>query len=85
MAASGGCSLVAVRSLLIAAASRVVEHGLEGAWAQQMRTINIRHRPSCSEACGIVLDQGLNPQLLPWLADFVFTTEPPGKRLDLDA
>ena len=41
MAASGGCSLVAVRSLLIAAASRVVEHGLEGAWAQQMHTINI--------------------------------------------
>lgn len=41
MAASGGGPLVAVCSLLLAAASRVVEHGLEGAWAQQMRTIDI--------------------------------------------
>ena len=31
VAASGGCSLVGVRGLLIATASPVAEHGLEGA------------------------------------------------------
>ena len=31
--ASGGCSLVGVRGLFIAAASLVAEHGLQGTWA----------------------------------------------------
>ena len=33
---------------------------------------------SCSKACGIFLDQGLNLCLLQWQVDS-FTTEPPGK------
>ena len=35
------------------------------------------HGPSCSEACGIFLDQGSNPCLLHWQVDS--TAEPPGK------
>ena len=35
------------------------------------------HKLSCSTACGILLDQGLNPVSL---AGRFFTTEPPGKR-----
>ena len=38
----------------------------------------VAHRPSCSEACGIFPDQGLNLCLLRWQVDF-FTMEPPGK------
>ena len=37
------------------------------------------HRLSCSEVCGIFLDQGLNPYLLHWQVDS-FTIEPPGKQ-----
>ena len=37
------------------------------------------HRLSCSVACGVFLDQGLNPCLLHWQEDFFLTTEPPGK------
>ena len=38
------------------------------------------HRLSCSVACGVFLDQGLNPCLLHWQEDFFLTTEPPGKQ-----
>ena len=38
------------------------------------------HRFSCSAACGIFPDQGLDPCPLRWLVD-PFTTEPPGKAL----
>ena len=34
--------------------------------------------PSCSMACGIIPDQGLNP-MSPTLAGEFFTTEPPRK------
>ena len=34
---------------------------------------------SCSEACGIFLDQGLNQCLLHWQVDGFFTTEASGK------
>ena len=37
----------------------------------------VAHGLSCPAACGLFLDQGLNPNLLHWQA--VFTTEPPGK------
>ena len=36
------------------------------------------HGLSCTAACRIFLDQGLNPCLLHWQADS-FTSEPPGK------
>ena len=36
--ASGGCSLVGVRGLFIAAASLVAEHGLQGTWASAVAT-----------------------------------------------
>ena len=40
-------------------------------------SIVVPHRLSCSTACGIFLDQGLNPS--PALAGRFSTTEPPGK------
>ena len=67
---------VAVRGLLIAVASLLVD-GLWGAWA----SVVVAHRPqsagsvpvayglSCSAACGIFLDQGLNPCPLCWQVD----------------
>ena len=63
--ASGGHCLVAARRLLIAVASLVAEHGLEGAWA----SVVVAHRFGCPEACGISLDQGSNPCVLHWQAD----------------
>ena len=51
-----GYSLVAVRELLIAVVSLVVEHGLWNPWA----SVVVVHWLSGSVACGIVLDQGLN-------------------------
>ena len=82
VAASGGYSLVAVHRLLIAVASRggagasgVVAPGL---WGTGL--VVVAHGVSCSMAHGILPDQGLNPCLLNWQADFFFfTTEPPGK------
>ena len=67
-----GCSLVAVRGLLMVMASLVVEHGLKGAWTsvvmvpglQSTGPIAMAHELSCSTACGIFLDQGLNLCLL---------------------
>ena len=58
--ASRGHSLV-VRGLLTAAASLVVEH-----WIQSEGSIVVAPGLSCSEACGILLDQGSNPCLLVW-------------------
>ena len=45
-----------------------------GAWA----SVVVVHKRGCSAACGIFLDQGLNPCPLHWQADS-FTTELPGK------
>ena len=59
---SKGYSLVAVWGLLIVVASPVVEHRLYGTGASV-------YGPSCPAACGIFLDQGLNPCPLLWQAD----------------
>ena len=61
-----GYSLIAVRELLIAVVSLVVEHGLWNPWA----SVVVVHWLSGSVACGIVLDQGLNLCPLHWQADF---------------
>ena len=60
-------------------ASPVAEHGLEdtwasimgvnglsscGSWALERALVVVVHRLSCSTACGIFPDQGLNPGLL---------------------
>ena len=71
--ASGGYSLVSVHGLLlIAVASLLVEHGLEAHWLQLLTC-----RLSCSTACGIFPDQGLNPAL----AGGFLTPGPPGAPL----
>ena len=51
LAASRGCSLVAVCRLLIAVVS-LVEHGLWGVWA----SLIVAHGLSYPEACGIFPD-----------------------------
>ena len=81
---SAGSPLVAVFSLLIAAASFVVEGGL--AWTSGVAApgthntgaIVVAHGLSCSAAYGIFPDQGSNP-VSPALAGGFFTTQPPGK------
>ena len=69
-----GYSVAAVRRLLIAVASLVVEPGLRG-WRdsiavsldlQSTGSIAVAHGFSCSAPCGIFLDQGSNPCLLHW-------------------
>ena len=78
----GGCSLVAVHGLLIAVASRVVDHRLWGVQAsvvvaQQLQFPGFRKprlkvvalRLSCSMACEIFWDQGWNSGPLRWQAD----------------
>ena len=85
--ASRGHSLVVACGLFTAVASPVVQHSLQGVWAsvvvaaglQSSGSRVVAHRLSCSVACGIFLDQGLNP--CPVLADGFFTTETPGKTL----
>ena len=75
-----GCSLAAVQGLLIAGASPAAEHGLPGAQASVAAaaglwctgSVVVAHRLSCSAACGIFPDQGSNPCLLHWQADFFF-------------
>ena len=42
-------------------------------------SVIMAHGPSCSVACGIFPDQGLNPCPLPALAGRFSTTAPPGK------
>ena len=75
---------VAVRGLLIAVASLVVEHGLQVCGLQQLwhvgsvvvahglqstGSVVVVHGLSCSAACGIFPDQGSNLCPLHWQAD----------------
>ena len=64
-AANDDDSLVAVWKLLIAAASRCSSRALEPG------SIVAAHGLRCSVACGIFPDQGSNPSLLHWQADFL--------------
>ena len=74
---SRGSSLVSVRELLIAVASLVAQHRLQGAWASAAVTPRlwstastvVMHGLSCSEACGNFMDQGSNQCLLHWQAN----------------
>ena len=60
-----GLLFVAVRRLLIAVASLVAEHRLQGGKA----SVVVAHRLSCSTTCGIFPDQGSNLCPLNWQAD----------------
>lgn len=82
VASSTGYSLFAACRLLIVGASLVVGQGLQacglsssvsGLWSTGPTVV--AHELSCSEACGILSDQGLNPS--PALAGRSF--ESPGK------
>ena len=80
-----GLLFVAVHGLLIAVASLVVDHRLQARGLQQLQHAGPRvrglqqlwrmgsgvvvHRLSCSVACGIFPDQGLNLCPLHWLVD----------------
>ena len=66
VAASRGCSPVAIHGLLSAVASlqQTMDSGLESTGS-----VVVTHGLSCSEACGIFPDQGLNLHLLHWQAD----------------
>ena len=59
-----------------------VEHGLWGSWASiveaRVGSVVVAHRLSCSVACGIFPDQGLNLYPLHCKVDFC-TIGPPGK------
>ena len=78
VAENRGCSLVVVRGCLTAMAF-LVDHGLKGAWASVVMvpglpstgSIAMAHELSCSTACGIFLDQGLNPCLLHGQVNFL--------------
>ena len=73
----GPFSLVAVHGLLTAVASLVVEHWLQGTMGisscdsglKSPGSVVVAHRLSCSAACRIFPDQGLNPCPLHWQAD----------------
>ena len=82
-----------VQWLLVAVASLVAEHRLQGMQASGIAarglgscspglksagSVALAHGLSCSEACGIFPDQGSNP-CLSALAGRFFATEPPGK------
>ena len=77
---------VVVRKLLIAVASLVVEHRLDGVRAQQLPCPGSRGQAqqlrcpglAVSWQCGIFPARRSNPYLLHWQKHF-FTTEPPGK------
>ena len=56
IAGSWGYCLLLVHGLLIAVASLVVEHRLQGAWA----SVAVVHGPNCFRACGIFQVQGWN-------------------------
>ena len=60
--------------------SVVAAHGFSscGSWTLQHRLNSCGKGISCSVACGIFLDSGLNPCLLHWQADSIATV-PPGK------
>ena len=57
--ASGGCCLVVVRGLLIAVASFVEKHRLQGMYALVVAV----HRPSCPVVSGLLPDQGWTKDL----------------------
>ena len=59
-----GLLFFSVGRLLIALAS-LVRHGLQSTWASGV----VVHRLSCTAACGIFQDQGLNPCPLHWQVD----------------
>ena len=69
----GGCSPVAVCGLLIMVASLVAVQGLQaqqcGSQALEHRRSNCGARALLLHGIGDLLDQGLNPCLLPWRAD----------------
>ena len=58
-------SLAAMRGLLIAVASPVAEHVLQGLRAQELWRTDL----GCSTACGIILDHGSNLWPLQWQVD----------------
>ena len=67
-----GYSLVVVFGLLIVVASLTEELRLQAHRLQQLRrmgSVVAAHGVSCSTACDIFLDQGLNPCPLHWQAD----------------
>ena len=67
VAMSGGSSLVVGGGLLTAMTSLAVENGFYTYGLQLLRlgvSVDVNHGLSCSEACGIFPDQGLNPRPL---------------------
>ena len=50
---------------LLAVASLVAEYRLQGAWASVVGAHGLR----CLKACGIFLDEGLNPRPVDWQVD----------------
>ena len=67
-----GYSLVAARGLLNVVASLVEGHRLEVQalqWPQLIGSVVVAYRLSCSAACEIFPNQGLNPCPLHWQAD----------------
>ena len=76
VAASRGCSVVAVFRLLIAVASSCRTQALGHAgfsiysfWVLEHSSVVVAHRLRCPGACGIFLDKGLNLCLLHWQVD----------------
>ena len=74
VAGSRGYS-AAVMHRLTAVGSLVAEH-----WALGEASVVAAHRLSCSEACGIFLEPGIEP-MSPALPGRFLTTRPPGKPL----
>ena len=68
VAVSGGYSVIAVDEVLIAGVSLALEHQIRELGLQQLQLPGSRAQDqftvSCSSACGILLDQGLNSCLL---------------------
>ena len=67
VAVNGGSSLVVVGGLLTAMSFLGVDHGFYTCGLQSLRlgvSVVVNHGLSCSEACGIFPDQGLNPRPL---------------------
>ena len=70
--ASRGCSLAVVCRLLISVAFPAAEHRLQSAQASVLAAGRLSRwgdRLSCSTACGVFPDQGLNPWPLHWQVD----------------
>ena len=84
MLAFSGCGerglLLIALSTLIAAASPTVERRLWGALA----SVAVTHGLSCSEARGVVPDQGLIEHMSPALSGRFLCTVPPGEFHILD-